>query len=278
MLISRIIFMALLGFFSFSSTAQPKIVTLSSAHTETVDALGLGKNIIGTDVTSEYPAYAKKLPKISRNRSISAEGILSLRPTVVVGDVRHIPLTVQRQLKAAGIKLVLTNQEFSANGMVKFIKQIASGLGIPAQGQQLAAKCAADVNKALQIVKQNSKKNPGVLFIYARGAGLMSVAGKGSSIDAIIKLAGGHNVIKEFNDFKPYSTEALVKANPDVILMFDFGLSSLGGKKSVLAMPGVSLTKAGRQQKIITLDPHLLINFSTRLPQAILALNKALMQ
>ncbi|MFT4094914.1 MAG: ABC transporter substrate-binding protein [Niabella sp.] len=255
-----------------------RIVTLSSAHTETVDALGFGKNIVAVDVTSEYPEYAKNLPRVSKNRSLSAEGILSFRPQIVVGDAADIPLTLQHQLKISGVKLVLTRQEYSVKGMVKFIRQIAGGIGAGKKGEALAAQTVNAAADAVSYVKQHRLKDPGVLFIYARGAGVMSVAGKGSSIDAIIRLAGGHNVIKEFNDFKPYSTEALVKANPDIILLFDFGLSSLGGKNSVLSMPGVSLTNAGKNQKVIAMDPHLLINFSVRLPQAILALHKAFMQ
>ena len=88
-----------------------------------------------------------------------------------------------------------------------------------------------------------------------------------------IHLAGGKNAIQDFSDFKPYTTEALVKANPDVILLFDFGLSSLGGKDAVLRMPGVSYTNAGKNKKIIEMDGPLLINFSTRLPEAIKELN-----
>src|SRR5690606_32566641 len=94
----------------------------------------------------------------------------------------------------------------------------------------------------LSIKKQPFSKTPTVLFIYARGTGTMSVAGKGSSIDEIIKLAGAQNAVQEFADFKPYTTEALVSANPDIILMFDFGLSSLGGKEAMLKLPGVRLT------------------------------------
>lgn len=106
----------------------------------------------------------------------------------------------------------------------------------------------------------------------------MSVAGKGSSLDAMITLAGAKNAVQEFADFKPYTTEALVKANPDVILLFDFGLSSLGGKEAVLKMPGMRLTEAGKNKRILEMSPTLLVNFSTRLPEAVLELNKELHQ
>lgn len=102
------------------------------------------------------------------------------------------------------------------------------------------------------------------------------VAGKKSSLDALINLSGGKNAIQEFEDFKPYTTEALVKANPDVILMFDFGLTSLGGLNGILKLPGVGQTTAGKNKRIVQMDPALLSNFSVRLDQAITALNEKL--
>ena len=61
----------------------------------------------------------------------------------------------------------------------------------------------------------------------------------------------------------------LPQDNPDVILMFDFGLSSLGGTEAVLKMPGVAQTNAGKNKRIVQMDGELLINFSVRLDQAI---------
>lgn len=112
-----------------------------------------------------------------------------------------------------------------------------------------------------------------MLFIYARGTGVMMVAGKDTNIDAIIKLAGGKNTAQGFSKFKPYTTESLVNANPDLILMFDFGYKSLGGAAGILKMPGVSLTNAGKNRRIVEMNGELLTGFSTRLAQAITQLN-----
>lgn len=116
-----------------------------------------------------------------------------------------------------------------------------------------------------------------MLFIYARGTGTMSVAGKGSSIDAMMELAGGKNAVQEFSDFKPYTTEALVEANPDIILMFDFGASSIGGKEAILKLPGVRITEAGKYGRILVMNAALLVNFSTRLPEAIMELHTGML-
>jgi len=266
---------AIIGLFVQYSYAAPKrIITLSGALTETVDALGLGSNIVATDVTSIYPAYVKKLPKVSRNRSVSTESLISFAPDLILAPEGDLSKEIQYQLKASGIRLVTIKQQYSATGALSFIQSVANALDLPDKGKILAQKTAQRIELANTQIKSSNAKTNKVLFIYARGTGTMSVAGKGSSVDALIKMAGGRNAISEFSDFKPYTTEALVKANPDIILLFDFGLSSLGGKESFLKMPGVQLTQAGKKGKILTIDGQLLINFSVRLPDAMLSLHR----
>lgn len=257
--------------------AQSKrIITLSGALTETVAALGYGKNIVATDVTSTYPELVKNIPRVSHNRSLSAEGLLSFLPDLVLVPEGDLSKEIRYTLKTAGVKVVAFKQQYTANGALDFIHQVAVALGNPAKGAQLLQQTQTGIQQALAKVLNRKKTAPKVLFIYARGAGMMTVAGKGSNMDAIITLAGGRNAIKEFSEFKPYSTEALVKADPDVILLFDFGLSSLGGTKAILEMPGVVATKAGQNKRIVQMDGQLLISFSTRLPQAIELLNAKL--
>ncbi|MBE9583502.1 ABC transporter substrate-binding protein [Mucilaginibacter sp. JRF] len=253
--------------------AVPKrIITLNNTLTETVDALGLGKNLVAVDVTSIYPAYVQKLPKASRNRSVSAEGLLSFSPDIVLAAYGSISKEVEYQLTAANIKVVQIKQAYSPAGTYQLIKDVATALQVQAKGEALVKTLQAKVNKAINFVKQHPKKTK-VLFIYARGTGVMMVAGKNTSVDAMISLAGGQNAVSGFDDFKPYTTEALVESNPDVILMFDFGLSSLGGVESTLKMPGMAQTNAGKNKRIVQMDSNLLVGFSTRLDQAILQLH-----
>ncbi|WP_256005707.1 heme/hemin ABC transporter substrate-binding protein [Pedobacter deserti] len=256
-----------------SAFAAPKrIISLSGPITETVDALGCGAQIVAVDVTSTYPAYINKVPKVSKDRAVSAEGIISFSPDLVLAPVGLISKQTEAQLKSAGVKLIVINEEYSPKGAVNFISQVAHALGNPAKGEELIKRTTMEVNKALETVKRNPK-SPKVLFLYARGTGVMMVAGKETSIDAIIKLAGAKNAASNFSKYKPYTTEALVAANPDIILMFDFGYKSLGGAAGILKMPGVNLTNAGKNKRIIEMDSELLTNFSVRLGQAITALN-----
>lgn len=271
----KILFLLLLFAGQYANAAAPKrIITLSAALTETTDALGFGKNIIAVDVTSMYPAYVNKLPKVSNNRSVSAEGLIAFAPDLVLAPEGSVSKEIQYQLKSAGIRFIAIKQEFSVAGALQFIRTVAAALESAPKGEVLAKQTQAKINQSLAGVKAGNK-SPKVLFIYARGTGTMLVAGRKTSMDAIITLAGGKNAVTAFDDFKPYTTEALVKANPDVILMFEFGYNSLGGINSILKMPGVGQTTAGKNRKIVQLDADLLVNFSVRLDQAITALSQS---
>ena len=255
-----------------ASVVNKRIITLSGALTETVSALGLGSEIVAVDVTSTYPAFINKLPKVSKDRAISAEGIISFSPTLVLAPENMISKAVSYQLKSAGINVVVIKQEYSHAGTLNFIRQVAHATGAVSKGEELVRQTNLNIIKSLERVRKNPR-SPKVLFLYARGTGVMMVAGKETSMDAIIKLAGGKNAVQGFSKYKPYTTEALINANPDVILMFDFGYTSLGGTESILKMPGVSLTNAGKNKRIIEMDSGLLSNFSVRLPEAIVQLN-----
>lgn len=276
----RVVVVALMLFINGISVldiaAQPKrIITLSGALSETVYALGLGANIVAVDVTSEYPEDINRKPRVSKDRNISLEGLLAFKPDLIIAPPAEMNKATEDKLKQLGIKVQIIGQEYSVKGAQHFIKQVGAVVNRTQAANQLAGKINTYVKTALSRIKTDDKK-PKVLFIYAQGVGVMSVAGKGSQLDAIINLAGGRNAVQEFNDFKPYSTEALIKSNPDVLLLFDFGASSLGGKNAVLRMPGVAMTNAGKAKRIVTMNGPLLTNFSTRLPQAIQELNKQL--
>ena len=272
------LFVSIIFFCSLLIYSQPKrIITLDGAITETVVDLGFEKQIVAVDVTSEHSDNIKKLPKVSKNRSISAEGLMAFRPDIIIAPYGDVPHGVIQALKGAGIKFVAIKQEYSVKGALQFIRDVSVALGVKEKGTKLAFDTEKRINKALQTVKLNLKK-PIVLFIYARGTGTMTVAGKGSNMDAMITLAGGRNAIQEFNRYKTYSTEALVNANPDVLFLFDFGIESLGGNSGLLKMPGVAYTNAGKNKRIAAMDGPLMINFSTRLDQAILALHKEIIK
>jgi iron complex transport system substrate-binding protein len=253
--------------------SQQRIVSLNGAVSEMLCALGLEGVIVGVDVTSNYPASLQQKTKVGHNRTISAEGILALRPTLVLGIKDQLKPEVAEQLLAANVKVQLLQQEYSVAGIRSLLQQVATATGTGEKARQTEAA----FNKEYQSLRIAPVKKK-VLFIYARGAGSMMVSGTGTPAEKMIQLAGAQNAVNEFADFKPLSSESLVAANPDVILLFDSGLQSLGGADGLLKLPGVAQTNAGRNKKIISMDGQFLSGFGLRLPQAINELNKKLNQ
>ena len=251
--------------------SNEKIVSLNGAITEILADLGEENNLVGVDVTSTYPTSVKEKAKdLGHVRSLSIEALLALKPTKVFATDKDLTPEQIAQLKNAGISVEIVKQDFSVEGTKELVKTIATSLH-KTDYEAINTKIDTDL-KALKPLATKPK----VLFIYARGAGNLMVAGKNTPMEKIIAIAGGENAISEFEDFKPLTPEAVVKGNPDYILMFDKGLESIGGVDGVLKLEGVATTNAGKNKKIIAMDGALLSGFRPRVGQAAVQLNQLL--
>lgn len=257
------------------SPAEPpkrlRIVSVSGTTTEILCALGMQAELVGTDVTSTYPEYARQLPKVGHSRNASAEAIIALRPDIVVGTAGNLRPELVEQLQQAHIRVLQFQPDPSVDGTKQLIQTVADSMGKGERASDIIH--ALDKDLAAKVVPRKKVK---VLFIYARGAGTMMVAGKQTPADEMIHLAGGENAVQGFEDFKPLTPEALLEANPDVILMFSSGLESLDGIGGLLKVPGVSMTNAGKNRQVIEMDGQLLTGFGPRLGKAVTQLSKEL--
>ena len=253
------------------SEAPQRIITLNGTLTEVVSALGLGELIVGTDVTSKYPEAVNALPKLGHDRAIRAEGILSLSPDLVMANEGQLEPAVEGQIRQAGIRLMLFTPRNSIAGTKELIAQVADSLHRIEESLKLADAIEEGLAAVVPI-----QPAPKVLFIYARGAGTLLVAGEGTPIQSLIELAGGTKAISDFSDFKPLTPEALVAANPDVVLLFNTGAEQLQGNEALMRVPGMASTKAGRDQAFITLQPVVMAGFGPRVGEAVALLHKEL--
>ncbi|MGN6437845.1 MAG: heme/hemin ABC transporter substrate-binding protein [Agriterribacter sp.] len=256
------------------STINPqRIVSLDGSLTEIIAELGFEKNIVGVDVTSTYPASVNTLPKASHTRTVNPEAVIAMKPTVIFALEKGMKAEVEQQLRSAGLPVVMLKKEYTVQGTKDLIKQIADTLGKSDKVEGIWKQIDTD----LATVKTYDTK-PKVLFVYARGVGAMSVGGKKTAPDKMIELAGGINAASEIEDFKPFTQEALVQENPDVILFFDSGLESLGGIDGLLKIPGIAATNAGKIKKIVTMDGQLLAGFTPRVGKAVAQLSELIHQ
>jgi len=248
-----------------------KLVSVNGTMSEIICALGLESSIVGVDITSTYPATLDKVAKVGHNRQVSSEGIVALSPTLVVGLENDLKPAVLEQLTASNIKTQLFKQELSVEGT----KQLIRTAGTYFNQSVKATALIAQLDKDIALVKKPAVKKK-VLFIYARGTGTMMVSGTGTAVDKIIQLSGGQNAVTGFVDYKPLTSEALIAANPDVILLFDSGLESLGGIEGLLKVQGINQTNAGKNKKVISMDGQLLTGFGPRLGKAMAGLSSKL--
>jgi iron complex transport system substrate-binding protein len=267
----RIVLFLLIISISFSSSAQQlRIITAGSALTETVCALGDCDKIIASDRTSLYPAEIQKLPSIGYRSGINAEGILGMKPTLIIAEKDYVDDAVLLQLVSSGVKLVVVDRKYTFDDTRKFIQQIATALHREDEGKKLIARIEGELAEAKAMLKSTTT-TPKAVCIYNRGTATVSVAGT-NTFGEILPYAGATSAVKDIEGYKPLNTEALIAANPDYLVMIEAGVQSLGGIDGVLKVPGVAQTTAGKKKQIVSLDSLMLTNFGPRFGEAVKAL------
>ena len=268
-----LLILGLCGSFKAEATGDSppsRLVVAGGALTEIVAALGLEDRLVGVDLTSTYPPSIRLVPRIGYLRSLSTEGVLSLRPDHVLLAEESGPPVVVRQLEAQ-VPLTRIPSVATVEGVRQRILAVAKILGVTAVGDRLLAKFNAAWREAEVLVARGSE-HPRVLFILAHGGGGPLVAGQGTAADAVIRLAGGQNAAAALEGYKPLTPESALEAKPDWLLITDEGLATLGGEKALLANPAVKMTPAGRSGRVISLESLLLLGFGPRLPEAVTVL------
>jgi iron complex transport system substrate-binding protein len=246
-------------------TDTSRIIVLNDAIAEIVISLGFLTNIIGRDATTTIEAL-KPIPKVSSGHDVSAESVLALSPTLVIGDTRSGPPEAIQQLRGAGVSILLAPEVWQLKEIAPRITLIAKALGVIESGDKLLDETQSKIDQAL--AQSTAKKiNPRVAFIYLRGtASVFLLGGEGSGADEMIQAAGGIDVGTDLGlaSFTPLTTEAIVKANPDIIIVLSLGLKSVGGIDGLLALPGIAQTPATKTRAVISIDDDLLFSFGPR--------------
>jgi iron complex transport system substrate-binding protein len=198
--------------------------------------------------------------------------VLSLRPTLVLANPDTGPPEAIDQIRNVGVPVVVLENPQTVAQIEDRIEAIAEVVGLPEAGAQLAARSRAEIDE-VQAAIPDDVDRPKVAFLYMRGqAGVYLIAGPGSGADSMIDAAGGIDAGTAMGldrAFTPITSEALVEAAPDVILMTTTGLASVGGIEGLVAIPGIAQTPAGEQRRVITVEDGLLYSFGSRTPDAL---------
>ncbi|AXR74229.1 MULTISPECIES: heme/hemin ABC transporter substrate-binding protein [Auritidibacter] len=252
-----------------TDTSRILAVDLYGTASRTVYELGLGDHVVGRDISSGFAEIAEK-PLVTENgHDLNAEAILELAPTVIITDTSLGPWDVMLQMRDAGIPVVAIDSKRDVDTVDELTMQIAEALGVPEEGQKLAERIQADTEEMLaeiqQYVPESDDEKLRMMFLYVRGqAGVYYIFGPGSGTDSLIKGVGGIDVADEigWEGMMPMTDEAIVEAQPDLVLMMTKGLESVDGVDGLMtAVPALAHTPAGKKRRIVDMSDYEVLSF-----------------
>lgn len=244
-----------------------RIVSVSKQYTEILYALNATDNLVAVDVSSTYPPEAKKLPTVGYHRALSIEGMLAAKPTLILsgGPGNMGPEPIVKQLESLKIPMKFWDVPSGIDGAKTLIREMGKDFDRVARADSVVAELDADLAKALDKSKAVADTPSVAIIHYGQAMNIyMLISGRGVAGD-MVRWAGGRMAINDSGGMtRMTSPEILAKANPDVILLTDFGYDRLAGRKDILALPGVAATKAARDGRIFRIEEHDIIYFGPR--------------
>ena len=249
------------------SAGSQRIVCIGQAYNEIIYALGAQANLVGVDYSSTYPPEIKKLTTVGYHRALSAEGILSLHPTVIIHDNNIGPDNVVRQLEALHVPM----KTFQAkNDSVAGTQALLREMGAFFHKEQRAEELCAQMDRQMAAAAAEVKKYPTTprvaIIHFGRASNVYLLMGNGGGGDAstagtMVELAGGKMAIQQPGMQRMASPELIAKSNPEVILMTEYGFDRLGSMEQAKTLPGVAETDAARHNRIYRISEHELMYY-----------------
>ena len=261
-------------------TKDMRIVCLSKQLTEMVFALGKGHDIVACDLSSTYPDSAKLLPTVGYHRALSPESIISMNPDLVIHSNDIGPENVLPQIIKAGLKVRAFGGANTIDSAKLLMKELGKFFGMEAKADSIIKKMDMDIAVASDSLKAlNIKDSLKVMIIHfgLRNNNYFVMSGRNGTGDKMIRLAGCSPALYDGKGAREMSAEAVALANPDIIIATDFGFDRMGSMdKFISSVPGVSLTNAGKNKRIVRFEEHDLIYFGPRSGNNIIKLIKLL--
>ncbi|KQN42085.1 ABC transporter substrate-binding protein [Pseudomonas sp. Leaf48] len=247
-------------------------VSAGGAFSEWVVALGGEGRLVGVDSTSQHPQTLRSLPSVGYQRALAAEGILALKPDILVGSTEMGPPPVLEQLKAAGVRIEMLSAKADVAALQHNLTELGQLLGKQTEAQAQTAGYLKRLQAQADWVKQAQQQHPPprVLMLLSHSGGNLQVAGKDTLAAWMVEQAGGTS-LGEHNGYKPVSNEAMLALDPQVIIFAGGRLESDAARAALLQQnPILAQTRAGRDGRVLVIDPTLLVGgLGPRVPDAL---------
>ncbi|GAA5051071.1 ABC transporter substrate-binding protein [Nocardia callitridis] len=260
-------------------TSADRIIAVDRYGTlaQVVWALGLGPKIVGRSTSAAFPAVAQVPNVAGGNGSLNVESVLDLRPTVFLTDTTTVTPALRQQLAAAGVTVVYFDPQRTMDGTAPQIEAVAAALGVPDAGKALAQRTRDEIAAATAAVPQQDPPLT-IGFLYLRSTAITMLAGPGSGADSLIAALHGRDAGEVAGVTEPFTaitSEAMIAAAPDVLVVMSDGLKSVGGVDGLLKVPGVAQTPAGRNRRVVDMSDAVVLSFGPNTGRVIEALDQA---
>ncbi len=246
-----------------------RVVTLGGTVTEIVYQLGQGDKLVGDDLSSLYPEAATKLPRVGYYRSVPVEGVLSLKPDLVLASEQAGPPDALKRLADVGVRVVTVSDAPSVDSLKSRIRSIADALGVAPAGERRVEDVTRELARAEAVPATRARA---LLLINRTGS--PQGAGRDTAANEVMHLAGLVNVLQDQHGYKPLSAEAMGALAPDLIIVTQASLDAGGGMDAFLRMPGIASTQAAAKRRVVVMDDLLILGMGPRLPLALTQLKQ----
>ena len=253
-----------------------RIAVAGGSITEFIYLLKKDVQIIAVDTTSNYPKQTSGLPSIGYVRNLSAEGILSLKPTLILGEHDMGPTEVLNQLEKVRVEVKRIEERQSAMGIVEKFECIAKILNVPTSESEYLKENLLAFATNLEEIRSVGTKRPRVALILSFIDGSPILAGNATSGDGVLKMIGATNVFSDIDGWKPATRESLLAKNPDYIVITERGLKAQGGMAGLEKNPVLRLTSAVKEKNVYALDGMALLGFGPRTLETAISLSEKL--
>ncbi|HEU4563645.1 MAG TPA: ABC transporter substrate-binding protein [Gemmatimonadaceae bacterium] len=252
---------------------KPRVVSVSKQINEFLYAMGAQDVLVARDLTSIYPPAIRQLPSVGYHRALSADGIISVKPTLFLTDGNVGPDAVLDQLRTVGIPILLLKPGSTPDSA----EALLARLGREFHRERAADSVLAEWRRGMERVRADSARlaavdpraRPRVLVMhFGQLVNDYLAVGRGGPADRMIAWAGGVNAIDSAGGMTRLTPELIAKAAPDVIIATDVGFDRVGSVEKFAALPGVSLTPAAKSGRIHRIDETEIMYFGPRTPAA----------
>ncbi|HEX8189333.1 MAG TPA: ABC transporter substrate-binding protein [Pyrinomonadaceae bacterium] len=249
-----------------------RLVVISQTYNEIIWALGAQESVVGVDLSSTYPPDVKKAQTVGYHRALSAEGILSLHPTAIIHDNNIGPPQVVEQLRGLNIPMkTFESKNDSVEGTKALIREAGAYFHKEAKAEELCRTLDSQMAASLEAVKRYTDRPRVAVLHFGRASNVYLVVGRGagtgdgSAAGRMIEWAGGEMAISSERMQRMESPEVVARANPDVILVTDYGFDRAGGDlEQIKALPGVATSNAAKDNRIYRVEENQLMYFGPR--------------